>query len=310
MSARNPDLSVIIVTWNTRGPLRRCLDSLCLYADGLTLEVIVVDNASSDGSQLMLGADYPWVISIENDRNIGFARANNVGAVRSSAPLLLLLNSDAAVLPGALRTAVAYMESCPRVVIAGLQLRNDDLTLQPSGRRFPSLISTIIGLLPLPIDRRVAFEMRRNARDYAVSGPVDEVSGAAMMIRRSAFVQLGGFDECFYFFGEDVDLCWRAKRIGGETAYIASAAAIHSWGGARAHTPPLRQALLSQRAQYVLLLRHRAAWQAGILRILLVFLSVARLARGAIRPRGRPTGTRSSLHLLVREVLWLLRGED
>lgn len=300
---RSPDLSVIVVNWNTRLLSRRCLDSLRAHAEGLALDVIVVDNASSDGSQQMLCDDYPWVALTENDHNVGFARANNVGAARASAPLLLLLNSDAAVLPGTLRAAVAYMDAHPRVVIAGLRLLNDDLTPQPSGRELPSLLSTIVGLLPVPVDWRIAYDRRRNRRDDAVDGTVGEVSGAAMVVRRDVFQRLGGFDERYYFFGEDIDLCWRARETGGDVAYIAAARAIHTWGGARGRTPSLRQALLSQRAQYLLLRRHAPVWQAEVLRIFLVALTVARLAR-LTRVWGR---SRRDVHLLTRELIWILR---
>ncbi len=306
-SERRPDLSVIVVNWNTRLLLRRCLDSVRAHAGGLTLEVIVVDNASSDGSQQMLRDDYPWVVLIENGRNVGFACANNVGAARASAPLLLLLNSDAAILPDALPAAIAYIDARPRVAIAGLQLLNDDLTLQPSGRALPSLTSTIVGLLPIPVGWRVAYDRRRNARDDSVSGPVGEVSGAAMVVRRDVFRRLGGFDERFYFFGEDIDLCWRAHETGGEIAYIATAKVIHTWGGARARTPSLRQALLSQRAQYLLLRHHTPAWQAEALRVFLVALSLARLARAFVRGGDRGTEAAQNTHLFARELVWLLR---
>ena len=307
-AAHKADLTVIIVNWNTRDLLRRCLDSLQADACSLVLQVIVVDNGSRDGSQELLHSAYPWVTLIENSANVGFARANNQGAALACTPLLLLLNSDAAVVPGGSWTAVHFMHEHPTVGIAGLQLLNDDRTLQPSGKRFPTLLSTIVGLLPVPERWRGAYDRRRNARDYARTASVDEVSAAVMVVRRDLFHAVGGFDESFHFFGEDIDLCWRTRKAGYEVAYLPSAQAVHSWGGARARTPSIRQGLLSQRAQYMLLQHHKPAWQATLLHGFLIGLTAARLVRAVAQILRRHTPVPCSIaHLYVRELLWLLR---
>lgn len=305
-----PDLSVIIVNWNTRDLLRRCLDSLSptpTDSSVPSLQIIVVDNASRDGSEAMLRRAYPAVTLIENTTNVGFARANNQGAAHAAAPLLLLLNSDAAVRPGALAALVDTMRHQPRAGIIGLQLLNDDGTLQPSGKRLPSLLSTIIGVSPLPRAWRVAYDLRRNRRDFSQPAEVGEVSAAAMAVRRDLYQLLGGFDEGFYFFGEDVDLCWRAGERGYAILYLPTAQAIHSWGGARARTPSIRQGLLSQRAQYRLMRRHATAWQVALLRAYLIVFTLARLLRAVGRARTAATPRHHAIaHLYARELLWLL----
>jgi GT2 family glycosyltransferase len=307
-AAHQADLTVIIVNWNTRDLLRRCLDSLQADASPLVLQVIVVDNGSRDGSQELLRSGYPWVTRIDNTANVGFARANNQGAVLACTPLLLLLNSDAAMVPGGLWTAVHFMRDHPAVGVAGLQLLNDDRTLQPSGKRFPTLLSTIVGLLPVPEQWRGAYDRRRNARDYASMASVDEVSAAAMVVRRDLFHAVDGFDESFHFFGEDIDLCWRIRKAGYEVAYLPSAQAVHSWGGARVRTPSIRQGLLSQRAQYMLLQRHKPAWQATLLRRFLIGLTAARLVRAVAQILWCQAPVPCSIaHLYGRELLWLLR---
>jgi GT2 family glycosyltransferase len=307
-AAHQAGLTVIIVNWNTRDLLRRCLDSLQADAGPLVLQVIVVDNGSRDGSQKLLRSAYPWVTRIENTANVGFARANNQGAALACAPLLLLLNSDAAMVPGGLWTAVHVMHEHPTVGVAGLQLLNDDRTLQPSGKRFPTLLSTIVGLLPVPEQWRGAYDRRRNARDYARIASVDEVSAAAMVVRRDLFHAVGGFDESFHFFGEDIDLCWRIRKAGYEVAYLPSAQAVHSWGGARARTPSIRQGLLSQRAQYLLLQRHKLAWQATLLHGFLIGFTAARLVRAIAQILWCQAPVPCSIaHLYARELLWLLR---
>jgi GT2 family glycosyltransferase len=308
-AAHQADVTVIIVNWNTRDLLRRCLDSLQVDAGPLVPQVIVVDNGSRDGSQELLRNAYPWVTLIENTANAGFARANNQAAAHACAPLLLLLNSDTAVLPRGVCTAVDFMHTHPAVGIAGLQLLNDDLTLQPSGKRFPTLLSTIVSLLPVPQQWRLAHDRRRNARDYACTTPVDEVSAAAMVVRRDLFRALGGFDESFHFFGEDIDLCWRARKAGYAVVYLPSAQVIHWWGGARTRTPSIRQGLLSQRAQYMLLQRHKPAWQVALLHGFLIGFTAARLVRAVAQIlRRRALVSNSTAHLYARELLWLLRN--
>ncbi len=303
-----PDISVIVVNWNTRDLLRRCLDSV--LEDGrreaLEVEVVVVDNGSRDGSQEMVQSNFPGAILLQNAQNAGFARANNQGAALATAPLLLLLNSDAALQPGALGALLAFMRERPEVAIAGLQLLNDDLTLQPSGRRFPSLAATLIALLPLPMNWRREVEQRHEARDYSQEEEVDEVSGAAMAIRRDRFQQLEGFDEHFFFFGEDIDLCWRARKAGYAVAYLPRAQAIHTWGSARARTPSIRQGLLSQVAQLMLFERHKPAWQAVALRAALVALTAARLGKALVRLAQEDTATaHTNAHLYARALLRL-----
>ncbi len=304
------DISVIIVNWNTRDLLRRCLDSLVATAGSLAVEVIVVDNDSHDGSQDMLCADYPFVTLIQNSANVGFARANNQGATHASAPLLLLLNSDAAVLPHALDRAVEFMRTHVDIGILGLQLLNDDLTLQVPGERFPTLISTIIGLLPLPTGWGARCEQRRSVRDYSRMAYVDTVCGAALMVRRDLFEALGRFDERFYFTSEEVDLCWRASESGSRVAYLPAAQVVHSIGGARARVPSLRQGLVVQRGRYMLLQRHKPMWQALVLRGYIALFTAARLLRVGLRVRRQPPlVTHTAAHSFARELLWLLHHQ-
>ncbi len=282
--SRPPDLSVIIVNWNTRDLLRRCLDSLAADAGGLKLQVIVVDNGSRDDSQSMLHAEYPDVLLIENALNAGFARANNQGA------------------------ACAFMDANPSVGIAGFQLLNDDGSLQAPGETFPTLISTIVSLLPLPVSWRARYEQNRSSRDYSQTAYVDTVYGAALLIRRDLFARLGGFDERFYFTGEEIDLCWRARESGYESAYLPSAQAIHSVGGSTKHMPSIRHGLLTQRGRYMLLQGHVPRWQVAILYGYLVLFTAARLCRWSLRAlRHGNLANRTTAHLYARELLWLLR---
>ncbi len=306
-----PELSVVIINWNTRTLLVRCLDNLLLDAQlsQTAIQVIVVDNASHDDSVDLLRSRYPGVACIANRTNVGFARANNQATSLAMAPLLFLLNSDTAVQPGALHAINSYMAEHPSVGIVGLQLVNDDLSLQPSGKHFPTLLSTTIGLIPVPVRWRAAYDHRRNWRDYAKVACVDEVSGAAMVVRCDVWQALRGFDEQFYFFGEDIDLCWRAREAGYDVAYLPTARTLHTWGGARVNTPSIRQGLMSQRAHYMLIRKHCPAWQASVLRIFLIALTAARLVRSAIKlARHRDPHAATTAYLYARELSSLLIG--
>jgi GT2 family glycosyltransferase len=302
-----PDLSVIVVNWNTRDLLIRCINSLESHAKDGQVQAIVVDNGSRDGSQEVAESMFPWVTLIANRDNVGFARANNQAGAIATAPLLLFLNSDAALLTGAVDSIVNFMSCCPDVGVVGLSLLNDDLSPQRSGKRFPTVGSTIVGLLPVPMRWRKAFDLRRNARNYATAAQVDEVSGAAMAIRTDLFRAVGGFDERFYFFGEDIDLCWRAKELGYRVAYLPSAQAIHTWGSARAGRTPIWQGLMSQRAQFMLIGSHKPACQTMALRCTMLGLTVSRCARSVLAMAVRSTTARHSIsNQYAHQVLWLL----
>jgi len=229
-----PDVSVIIVNWNTRDELRECLRSLhpSLHPD-VQAEIIVVDNASWDDSVAMVKREFPEVKLIENRLNEGFGKAHNRAAQVAQGRYLLLLNSDARAHPGALKQLVDYADAHPDVGIIAPKVLNPDGSLQYSCRRFPVyeaglFRNTLLGRL---------FPQNRFVRDYLMTDfdhahtmEVDWVSGCAMMIRRETWHQLGGFDEQFFMYCEDVDLCWRAHEAGWKVVYHPDAVVTHAIG--------------------------------------------------------------------------------
>jgi N-acetylglucosaminyl-diphospho-decaprenol L-rhamnosyltransferase len=225
------DLTVIIVSWNVRGLLRRCLESLVL-AHG-TLEVIVVDNASSDGSPDMVRAEYPHVRLMTNDENRGFPAANNQGLDLSQGRSLLLLNPDTEIVGDALATMVAYMDAHRDVGALGPQLRYPDGSLQPSRRRFPTVGTALVESTVVQEwskDNRI---LRRyymsDTPDDAIQ-PVDWLVGACLLVRREAYEQAGGLDEGFFMYSEEMDWCRRLKTAGWEIVYLPTATVIHHEG--------------------------------------------------------------------------------
>jgi GT2 family glycosyltransferase len=273
-----PDVSVVIVNWNTRNLLRDCLIALAANARVVT-ETIVVDNGSTDSSVEMLAAEFPGVCVIANASNVGFAPANNQGLACARGRYVLLLNSDTRVAPDALVKLVDFMDAHPQAGACGPQLRNADGTLQPSGRRFPTLTSTLGELLPVPERWRCKWRRDLEKRDYDQVCPVDELSGAALCIRRAALEQIGSLDEDFFFLGEDIDLCWRLKSAGWQVLYVPSARVTHYWGSSRNRANSYRISLLSQRSYYLLFRKHRTKIQARALKVILALLTGIKLSK-------------------------------
>ena len=209
------DISVIILNWNTKDLLRNCLASLSCPGTDFRLEAIVVDNSSEDGSREMVLEEFPEAILIVNPTNIGFGAGNNVAVPEAKGRYLLFLNSDTTVMEGALLKMLRYADLNPTIGILGPKLLNGDGSLQFSCRRYPQIAmaffrNTFLGKL-FP---KNPFTNDYLMQDWDHSTPldVDWVSGAALMIRRTLVDQIGCFDEDFYMYCEDVDLCWRANH--------------------------------------------------------------------------------------------------
>ncbi len=230
-----PDLSIIIVSWNVRDLLHACLLSLTSGPCPLTTELIVVDNASADGSAEMVAAEFSQARLIANASNRGFTAANNQGLAQAQGRYVLFLNPDTEVVGDALATMVAYMDVHPAVGALGPQLRYGDGSPQPSRRRFPTLATALFESTPLawhwppacnPWARR--YHMADTPDDQTQT--VDWVVGAALLVRRAALDQVGGFDEGYFMYSEELDLCRRIKAAGWEIHYFPHAQIIHHEG--------------------------------------------------------------------------------
>ncbi len=215
------DLDVIIVSWNTAGCLRGCLESLWreLCAANIHAQVLVVDNASEDGSQKMVREDFPEVELIANTSNLGFAKANNQALERSSSPLVLLLNPDTVVLPGGIQSLAAYLDNHPQVGAVGPRVLNPDLSVQPSASPFPSLRREAWRLFHL--DGLVAYsQYPQSYFESQQPQPADVLLGACILVRRQVLEQVGFFDEQFFVYSEEVDLCKRMRAAGWEIHWL------------------------------------------------------------------------------------------
>ncbi len=212
-------VSVVIVSFNTCDLLRRCLSSVRRQSRTFPLEVIVVDNDSRDGSADMVSRDFPEVQVIRSHHNLGFAAANNRAFSIARGRYIAMLNSDASMRPDALARSVAHMDANPRVALASGRLVDLDNVCQPSGRMFPSPLNkflTISGLAERYRSSRFFGRGQRTWADPLQAAQVDWVGGAYMIVRRNALEQVGYFDERFFLYCEEIDLCRRIRAAGHE----------------------------------------------------------------------------------------------
>ncbi len=232
-----PDISIIVLSWNVRDLLRMCLRSLPLHNPAV--EVVVVDSASGDGTVEMARADFPGVQVIASAENLGYSRGNNVGLRAARGRYLLVLNPDTQVLDDALTQMQAYMDAHPHVGALGPQMVYADGTLQSTRRRFPTLAAGFIESTWLqPFAPRGLLE-RYYVRDVSNDSiaEVDWVVGAALMVRREAYEQVGGFDEGFFMYSEELDFCRRLRAAGWQVVYFPPARIIHYEGRSSAQVP-------------------------------------------------------------------------
>ena len=228
------ELSVIIVNWNSRDYVRKCLASLFLHCRSVSFEVIVVDGASYDGCGEMLAAEFPSVRFLQLEKNVGFARANNAGVRCASGRLLLLLNPDTELHEDSIRILRDQLEVLPRSGAVGCRLVNTDGSLQTSCvQSFPTVLNQVLDSDYLR-HRFPNWKMWGTAPLYAQPAgpaPVEAISGACMMISRETFDSVGGFTEEYFMYGEDLDLCCKIARSGRVVYYVPETTIVHFGGG-------------------------------------------------------------------------------
>lgn len=229
----NIKLSIIIVNWNTRELLKQTLDSVYAETKTSPLEVIVVDNASSDGSQQMVKDRFPQARLIENADNLGFGKANNQGLAITGGEFIMFLNSDVIVLDRAIDKLVEYLAANGDVAMVGPRLLNVDGTFQHACRRnLPNPVNSFLYLSGLGrLLPSGGPSYKREEEDENATGPTQAISGAAMLFRRGVYDSIGGFDEDFFMYGEDLDFCKRVQDRVGPIAYVAEAKITHIYGG-------------------------------------------------------------------------------
>ena len=227
-------LSIIVVSWNVKDLLEKCLESIFKYIKNIDFEVIVVDNASKDGSVSMVKEKFDQVKLIDNKKNLGFAKANNQGMEMAQGKYILVLNDDTRLVDNSLEKLVELMEENKDWAIAGCKLLNKDKSLQESVRRFPKFLDQLLILLKLhhlPLFKKYLNNYLVKDFDYMKFSEVDQIMGALMMMRKSVIDKIGKFDEKYFYWFEEVDLCKRAEDKGLKVVYTPEVNVIH-YGGA------------------------------------------------------------------------------
>jgi GT2 family glycosyltransferase len=227
------DLSIVIVTWNVRDLLRRCLASLPANPSW-SQEVVVVDCASSDGSAAMVAAEFPGATLLRSEENLGFSRGNNRALRQARGRYWLLLNPDAELAGDAAVALIAFLEARPRAAVAGPKLLNADGSTQSSRRRFPTLATALLESTVLQRLAGNSTTLRRYYcadRDENAVQEVDWLSGACLLVRAQAAAEVGLLDERFFMYSEELDWCRRFKAAGWEVWYEPAARVVHHGGG-------------------------------------------------------------------------------
>jgi GT2 family glycosyltransferase len=231
-----PEVAAVLVNFNAGSELRQALRSIAAELSGRSWEGVVVDNASTDGSAEIATEFAPQVRLVRNDANVGFARGVNQAVALCTAPFVLIMNPDCRLEPGAIDALASELAQHADCAVVGPRILSPDGTVQGTARGDPDMFTGLFGrastlrrLLP-----RLAVA-RRNVRDDEVAAggasvAVDWVSGACLLARRDALARVGGFDERFFMYWEDADLCRRLRAAGYRTRYVPAATAVHRVG--------------------------------------------------------------------------------
>jgi N-acetylglucosaminyl-diphospho-decaprenol L-rhamnosyltransferase len=283
-----PDLAVVVVNHNTGDYLARCTSSIASSAGELGIELVVIDNASSDGS--VDRATGPGIRVIRNPDNRGFARAANQGIAATAAPLVLLLNPDAEVVGGSLTALVKVARERPRAGAVGALVRNPDGSIQPSARRVPRLGEALghAFLGPIWKDNPWTRAYTMATWDRSSEREVEWVSGSAMLLRREALDDVGTFDEGYFMYVEDVDLCTRLRRAGWEVLFSPELEVVHQIG-VSTHGQRGRMALAHSDSIYRYFSKHRASGAAALLKPAVRVALWLRAFLMSALPRRRPS---------------------
>jgi GT2 family glycosyltransferase len=232
-----PDVAAVLVNYNAGEELRTALQSLASELSGRAWEAVVVDNASSDGSAVIADEFAPHARLIRNPSNVGFSRAVNQGIAASTAPLILVMNPDCRLESGALNVLQRELQHHDRCAVVGPRILDPDGSVQGSARGDPDMLTGLFGRATLlqKMFPRAAVARRNVVSEEAIASglrsvAVDWLSGACMLVRRDPLAEVGGFDERYFLYWEDADLCRRLRGRGYHVRYVPGATAVHRVG--------------------------------------------------------------------------------
>ncbi len=276
---------MVVVNYESGPALARCVERLRQQAP---TELVVVDNGSADGSLDELRRRIPDVDVVDPGTNLGYGAAANRGAAATTSPTLLVCNSDLEVGPGSIEVLAEALAARPRCGLVGPLIRDAGGRRYPSARRFPSLTDSaghaLLGLFA-PDNRFTRSYHQAHLAGASDAQDVDWLSGACLLVRRSAFEEVGGFDESYFMYAEDVDLCWRLARAGWTATYVPAAEVTHLQGVSTA-THPYQMILEHHRSLLRFAVRSSSGWRRALLPLVTVGLAV----RAGLASLARVTG--------------------
>lgn len=264
------DISVIIVNWNTKALLLDCVESLYQTTRKSSLEIIVVDNASADGSVVALRERFPQVQIIVNEDNLGFAKANNIGMKQAKGLYVCLVNSDVKALDGVLDKMRLYMENHPEIGALAPKTFGGDMQIQKNCREFPTLRNVFCEAFFLnKLFPKIAFFRGRDMVrcDYDAVMEIEALSGCFLMVRQEVIAQVGLLDERFFFYSEDVDWCKRIHDAGWKLVHYPEAEAIH-FGYGSSSSAPIRFQIEMLKANWQYWRKHKNILECLVFRLI------------------------------------------
>ncbi|EGW20750.1 glycosyltransferase family 2 protein [Methylobacter tundripaludum] len=307
-------ISVIIVSWNARDYLRDCLNSIRQTGASCVQEVIVVDNASKDGSPEMVEKEFPEVTLIRAGANLGFARANNLAMKCAKGSMYALVNSDVIIHPGCLQTLASFLDQHNDVGLVGPRVIGGDGNLQRTCRKVPTVWNTACRILALDRifpDWQLFSGFEVPHRNHAKCMEAEVLSGCFCVARKQAVDEVDGMDEQFFFYGEDIDWCKRFRDAGWKVMFVPEATATH-FGGASTSNAPLRYSIEILRATLKYWRKHHGIAGHIVCYLLILAHHGSRLlTRGVKRSLGMGSSI-DSRHKLKEDTVclrWLLTGK-
>lgn len=271
-NATKPLVSVIIVSWNAKKYVRECLETLFRTSAGSNLEVILVDNASSDGTPDLVAAEFPAVKLIRGRENLGFARGNNIGIRQSTGEYVCLVNSDIKFLRNCFDPMIEFLRQHPDVGIIGPKMLAADLRTGRSTMRFPTvwnMLGRALGLDVLFRNSRFLASYLMTDFDHNSTRDVDILNGWFWMVPRRALDEIGLLDERFFMYGEDMDWCCRFHHAGKRVVFFAGTEAVH-YGGSSSSAAPVRFSIEQRRADWQFFKKHYRVLDLIALRTMMI----------------------------------------
>ncbi|HZX48094.1 MAG TPA: glycosyltransferase family 2 protein [Nitrospirota bacterium] len=313
------DLSIIIVNWNSKEYIQKCIESILVWTSDIKYEIVVIDNASLDGVDKMLEQYYPQVRFIQSDKNLGFAKANNIAFKKSSGRNVLFLNPDTEIEESAIGKLCHWLDSLPAAGIVGAKLLNNDRSVQTSCiQAFPTIFNQIFdsNALRRIFPRAGIWGTAPFLSDGNEPSIVDTVSGACLMIKRVVFENVRMFSPEYYMYSEDIDLCFKVKEAGWNTYYIPMAVIIHHGGTSSIQScENAFSSVMILESRWRFFRKTRSHWYCWFYRIAMFFASMLRIGMVLLvwpfyGLRGRASSVGSVMKKWTARLRWTLGAES